>query len=742
MAQNQSGAGGPLTRWARFAATKPKRVVLGWVIIVAILGALTGAVGGDFIDSSNIPGAESQKAIDLLDERFPAQSGDSATIVFQSSGGVNDPTVKSEIDAVLASAAALPNVVSVASPYEANGAISADGTIAYATVQYDESAESVPAESVDELTALVDSSATGNLRVEVGGQVISASEEVETGTSELIGIAAAIVILLITFGSVIAMGLPIVTALVGVVIGTLVAILGAAVWDLNTITTAFVSMMGLGVGIDYSLFIVTRFREGRHKGMSVENAVVAAIDSAGRAVLFAGTIVVIAMLGLFIIGIPFVGLLGAAAAGVVVASVLVANGLLPAVLGWVGPHIDRWTIPTSKPVPVERTVGFRLVTRIQKRPLVWLIGALVIIGAFAYPITDAQVGTSDAGNDAETMHTRRAYDLLATGFGPGFNGPLTIVVNDNNGLDQAEVTALSQNIASTSNVAAVNPAIMNESGDTAVFQVIPGTSPQDTQTEDLIKDLRDNVIPANLEGTGAQAYITGPTAANVDIAEKISDGLPLFIALVAGLSIIILMAVFRSVFIPIKATVLNLLSFFGAYGVLTAVFTKGWGADLVGVDQTGPIESFLPMILFGILFGLSMDYEVFLVSRIRESYLESKDTNWALSHGIGSTGRVIIAAGAIMVSVFASFALGDSRVLKEFGIGLASAIFIDVAIVRMIIVPAVMTLAGRANWWFPSWLDRILPRLDIEGGHAVPEPVPAGAAIAGAPATITLSDGD
>ncbi|MGH2550076.1 MAG: MMPL family transporter, partial [Thermomicrobiales bacterium] len=468
-----------------------------------------------------------------------------------------------------------------------------------------------------------------------------------------LGIAAAIVILLITFGSVIAMGLPIITALVGVVIGTLVAILGAAVFDLNTITTAFVSMMGLGVGIDYSLFIVTRFREGRHKGMSVENAVVAAIDSAGRAVLFAGSIVVIAMLGLFIIGIPFVGFLGAAAAGVVIASVLVANGLLPAILGWVGPHIDRWTIPTSKPVPIERTVGYRLVTRIQKRPLVWLIGALVVIGAFAYPITDAQVGTSDAGNDAETMHTRRAYDLLATGFGPGFNGPLTIVVNDNNGIDQAEVTTLSENIAATANVAAVNPAVFNETSDTAVFSVIPGTSPQDTQTEDLIKDLRNNVIPADLEGTGAQAYITGPTAANVDIAEKISDGLPLFIALVAGLSIIILMAVFRSVFIPIKATILNLLSFFGAYGVLTAVFTKGWGASWVGVDQTGPIESFLPMILFGILFGLSMDYEVFLVSRIRESYLESKDTNWALSHGIGSTGRVIIAAGAIMVSVFA-----------------------------------------------------------------------------------------
>ncbi|CAN5405694.1 MMPL family transporter [soil metagenome] len=742
MAQSQSGSGGPLTRWARFAATKPKRVVLGWVIIVAILGALSGAIGGEFIDSSNIPGAESQKAIDLLDERFPAQSGDSATLVFQSSSGVNDPTVKSEIDAVLASAAALPNVVNVASPFEANGAISADGTIAYAAVLYDESAESIPAESVEELTALVDSSATDNLRVEVGGQVISASEEVETGTAELIGIAAAIVILLITFGSVIAMGLPIITALVGVVIGTLVAILGAAVFDLNTITTAFVSMMGLGVGIDYSLFIVTRFREGRHKGMSVENAVVAAIDSAGRAVLFAGSIVVIAMLGLFIIGIPFVGFLGAAAAGVVIASVLVANGLLPAILGWVGPHIDRWTIPTSKPVPVERTVGFRLVTRIQKRPLVWLIGALVVIGAIAYPITDAQVGTSDAGNDSETMHTRRAYDLLATGFGPGFNGPLTIVVNDNTGLDQTEVTALSDNIAATANVAAVNPAIFNETGDTAVFQVIPGTSPQDTQTEDLIKDLRNDVIPADLEGSGAQAYITGPTAANVDIAEKISDGLPLFIALVAGLSIIILMAVFRSVFIPIKAALLNLLSFAGAYGVLTAVFTKGWGASWVGVDQTGPIESFLPMILFGILFGLSMDYEVFLVSRIRESYLESKDTNWALSHGIGSTGRVIIAAGAIMVSVFASFALGDSRVLKEFGIGLASAIFIDVAIVRMIIVPSVMTLAGRANWWFPSWLDRILPRLDIEGGHSEPHAAPAGAATAGAPATITLSDGD
>ena len=715
--------GGILTRWARFASTHPKRVVGAWLVLLAIAAVLATTVGGSFSNSFKIPGAESQKAIDLLQARFPSAAGDSATMVFQSAAGVNDPAVKGDVQALLGKAAKLPDVVAVESPYDSATAISQDGTIAYATLHYDKAANALSSGSIKALTDLSDGASTRGLKVEVGGDVVAASEFPETGSSELIGIIAAIIILLITFGSVVAMGLPIINAIIGVMFGFLVAIIAASVFDLSTITTAFISMIGLGVGIDYSLLIVTRFREARHSGLSVQNAVVTAVDTAGRSVIFAGTIVVIALLGLFIVGIPFVGFLGAAGALVVFLSVLVANGLLPAILSLTGKHIDRWAIPTGKPVAVGRTFGYKLTSTIQKRPAVWLVGALAIVLLIASPVLGARVGSADAGNNPTSMHTRRAYDLLAQGFGPGFNGPLLVVVNQDGGVAKSTLDSLEAAMGGAKNAVAVAPPTLNGAGDTAIITVIPGTAPQDKATEDLITDLRDDVIPATLKGTGARAYVGGGTAAFVDISEKISHGLPIFILIVAGLSIVILMVVFRSVVVPIKAALLNLLSFGAAYGVLVAVFQKGWGASALGVDRTGPIESFLPLILFGILFGLSMDYEVFLISRVRESFNESKDNRWALSHGIGKTGRVIIAAGSIMVAVFASFILGDSRTIKEFGVGLASAIAVDVIFVRLIIVPAVMTLIGNANWWFPSWLDRILPRLDIEGdGAHHPEP--------------------
>jgi RND superfamily putative drug exporter len=733
---------GLLGRWARYSARHAKRVLAGWLVLVVIIAALAGTTGGSFVDAFRIPGAESQKAIDLLEERFPSAAGDSATMVFQAPDGITAPETQAHITQVLGEVAALPEVLGVSDPFTEGGAISADGTIAYATIQYDKSANEVETSAVDELLDLTDRSATDAVHVEVGGQIVSAAEQPETGTAELIGIGAAIVILFLVFGSLVAMGLPIITALVGVALGFLLAAIGAAIFDLSTITTAFISMIGLGVGIDYALFIVTRFREARNEGLSVEQSVITAVNTAGRAVLFAGTIVIIALIGLAIIGIPFVMWMGLAGALVVFLSMIVANALLPALLTVSAKWIDRWTIPTAKPVKLERTLGYRLTTLIQRAPWVWLIAATAIIAALASPVLDARIGTSDAGNNPESMHTRRAYDLLAEGFGPGFNGPLLVVVNDDAGLQQATLDSLSQAFSSADGVVAVTPPTLNEQGDTAILTVIPATSPQDAATEDLINDLRDTTIPTALDGTTTQAYIGGSTATFVDMSEKITSGLPIYILLVAGLSIIVLMAVFRSIVIPIKAAVLNLFSFGAAYGVLVLIFQKGHFADLIGVDRTGPIESFVPMILFGILFGLSMDYEVFLVSRVHESWGERKDNRWALSHGIGKTGRVVMAAGAIMVSVFASFALGEDRILKEFGIGLATAIFVDVAIVRFIIVPAFMTIAGKANWWFPGWLDRILPRLDIEGAgtaHHAPDPAPQPA---GAPATITLSDGD
>ena len=709
---------GPLTRWARFASAKPKRVVGAWVVLVVILGFLAASIGGTFVDAFKIPGTESQQAVDLLQSEFPSAAGDTATLVFHAPTGINDPAVKTEIDAVLSQAATLPEVLSVTSPYDATSQISQDGTIAYATLQYDKPGSEVDKDSVTQLVDLADASNSANVVVEVGGQVVSATELPETGTSELIGIGVAVIILLITFGSIIAMGMPIVTAMVGVAIGFLVAIIGAAFLDLSTITSAFMSMIGLGVGIDYALFIVTRYREARADGLSNQNAVVTALDTAGRAVMFAGTIVMIALLGLFITGIPFVGWMGAAGALVVLCAVLVAIGLLPAILAWVGPSIDKWTIPVPKPKNIEDTAGFKLTRTIQKHPAWWLAACLGIVLVIASPALSARVGTADAGNNPESMHTRRAYDLLAEGFGPGFNGPLLIVVNNDAGLDAAQLGSLQSSLASTPNVVVVTDPVTNADNTTAILTVIPGTSPQDAATEDLIQTLRHDVIPAAVDGTETHAYVGGATASFVDIGEKISSKLPLYILVVAGLSVLILMTVFRSVVIPLKAAVLNLLSFLAAYGVLVAVFQWGWGASLIGIDRTGPIESFLPLILFGILFGLSMDYEVFLISRIRESYQESGDTNWALSHGIGQTGRVILAAGAIMASVFFSFALGDSRTIKELGIGLGAAIFIDVILVRMNIVPAAMTLFGKWNWYFPVWLDKILPRLDIEGADA------------------------
>lgn len=717
-ADSSTSSRGPLTRWARFASSNPRKVVGGWVALLVLLGGLAGAFGGTFVDAFSIPGTESQKALDLLNENFPSAAGDSATIVFQSSAGITDPNNQAAIEQILTEAATLPEVVGITSPFDAAQQISQDGTIAYATIQYDKPGNEVDTAAIEDLVHLAESANTDTLRVEVGGQVISASELPETGTSEIIGIAVAIIILLITFGSVVAMGLPIITAMVGVGIGFMLAIIGAAFLDLSTITQAFMSMIGLGVGIDYALFIVTRYRESRAEGKSIQNAVITAIDTAGRAVIFAGTIVIIALLGLFITGIPFVGWMGAAGALVVFCAVMVAIGLLPAILAWLGPWIDKWTIKVPRPKHIEDTAGFKLTSRIQKHPGWWLLGSLAIILTLASPALDARVGTSDAGNNPESMGTRRTYDLLAEGFGAGSNGPLLIVVNNANGLNQADLDALQANIAATANVVAVSPAVPNDANNTAIITAIPGSSPQDAATEDLIHDLRDNVIPATLSNTDTKAYIGGATASFVDIGEKISSALPLYILIVAGLSILILMTVFRSVVIPIKAAVLNLLSFLAAYGVLVAVFQWGWGASLFGIDRTGPIESFLPLILFGILFGLSMDYEVFLISRIRESWLERGDNNWALSHGIGQTGRVILAAGAIMTSVFLSFVLGDSRTIKELGLGLGVAIFVDVIIVRMNIVPAAMTLFGKWNWWFPEWLDNLLPRLDIEGADA------------------------
>ncbi|GIW04126.1 MAG: membrane protein [Thermomicrobiales bacterium] len=710
-----------LQRWARFSV-RHRWVVLGcWIGLLALLGVLFRTAGGDFVDRFSIPGVESQKALDLLTERFPSQAGDSATIVFRAPAGVTSPEVRPRIEALLSEAAKLPGVIAAVSPFDRPGAISPDGTYAYATIQYARPAHEIPAKDVDQLLALVDRSGGADLQIEAGGQVIAATETEPPGKSELIGIALAMVILLIMFGSVIAMGLPIVTALVGLGTGVMVTTLAANIFDMSTFTPAFLSMIGLGVGIDYCLLIVTRYREGVHHGLPVEDAIARAIDTAGRAVVFAGTVVAIALLGLLAMGIPFVGALGIAAAIVVAASVLVATGFLPMVLGFVGRRIDAWKIPGLGGDATSRDgFWFRWGRTVERRPL--LVGglALAVLLTLGVPYLDMRLGSSDAGNGPESLHTRRAYDLLAAGFGPGFNGPLIVAVEQDGGLDQSALGQLVAALRSAPGVVAASEPVANPANDTAVITVIPASAPQDEATADLVKRLRSDVIPSAVAGTQLRAYVGGATAAFIDVGDKIASRMPLFFLMVIGLSVVLLTAVFRSVVVPVKAALMNLLSVGAAFGVVTAVFQWGWGGGLLGITRTGPIESFLPMMLFGILFGLSMDYEVFLMTRVHEEHLHHRDTSTAMLNGVGFTARVIAAAAAIMGSVFLSFALSDTRVIKEFGIGLGVAILADAFIVRLALLPAVMHLLGERAWYMPAWLDRVLPRVNVEGPDADP----------------------
>jgi RND superfamily putative drug exporter len=692
-------------------------VLGGWLLIVVAVIALSGVAGGKFADTFTIPGAESQKAVDLLQEKFPSQAGDSATAVFYADAGVNDPAIKARIDKFVADAAQLPEVVGVVSPYDNPSAISADGKYAYATVQYDKQASEVKLDNAKKFVKLVDDSGGDGLTVEAGGPIVGNTEFSFGGTAELIGVAAAMIILLIAFGSVVAMGVPIITALIGLAIGIMGTVLAANFWDMSTFTVSFISMIGLGVGIDYSLFIVTRFRQALASGASVEDAAARATDTSGRAVAFAGTIVAIALLGLLAMGIPFVGALGIAAAIVVITAVLIAIGMVPAVLGALGHKIDRLKVPGLSHGHDSDTNGiwFRWSRHVQKRP--WIFGgaALIVLVALAIPFFSIELGASDEGNNPKELHTRRSYDLLSAGFGPGFNGQFIIALEQDGGINQETVNKLTTALESTEGVVAVSPPVINEAGDTAVITLIPSTSPQDSATTKLAKHLRNDVIAPTLDGTGLNAYVGGITAANIDISDKIGSRMPLFFLIVIGLSFLVLMVVFRSVVIPVKAGILNLLSIGGAYGVVVAVFQKGWGAGIIGVEKQGPIESFLPMMLFAILFGLAMDYEVFLLSRIHEEYLHTKKASHSIELGLGLTARVIIAAATIMMAVFFSFALEDMRVIKEFGLGLGVAILIEATLIRMFLFPAVMEILGDKAWYMPRWLDRILPRLSIEG---------------------------
>lgn len=716
-----------MERLGKFCYQKRRYVVLMWILTISTVGGLAFSSNGNFSTNFELPDAESQVAFDLLAERFPEFSGSTAEITFATPGPqkVTDPGIKARMERMFAEVEKLPSVSGIRSPYllPPGFATSSDETIAFASVQFDVQGPEVPKSTIDSMKEFAAEADGEDLQVELGGVVIQFIEQTDSAKDSGGGLLLAAVILLLTFGSVVAMGLPILTALFALGTGLALITLSLTFVDIPFFVTSMASMIGLGVGIDYALFIVTRYRQGLHAGLTPEEATVTSINTSGRAVVFAGMIVIISLLGMFLMGLPFVRGLAAATAMVVLLTIIASVTLLPAMLGFAGHAIDRLHIPgIRKDESAHReSRWFRWSRFVQRHPWLGAFVGLAVLLTLSVPSLSLRLGSADAGNDPTSMTTRRSYDLLSQGFGPGRNGPLLLAATlpgTGNTTDEAEdlrvMNELAQDIGQVTNVDRVLPVIPNQKRDAAVLIVYPKTSPQDEATEQLIKRLRNEVIPAALEGSEVEVHVGGVTALFADMGNHLSKRLPLFIGAVIALSFLLLMVVFRSILVPLKAAIMNMLSISAAYGIVVAVFQWGWGKDLIGIDRVGPIESFAPMMMFAILFGLSMDYEVFLLSRVREEWLRTHNNDVSVADGLATTAKVITAAAAIMVSVFLSFVLGDNRVIKLFGLGLACAIFIDATVVRMLLVPSTMELLGPANWWIPKWLDRILPTLSIE----------------------------
>jgi len=720
----------PIARLTRFCIDHRRFVILGWIAVAIAALALSGAVGSRYATNFSLPGTESQRAADLLKRDFPAQAGDSDQIVFAAKQGkVSDPAVRARITPMLASVAKLPHVTGVVSPYAAGGAraVSADGRIAFATVNFDQRANELPKDAVKRVISVARGAGSSAVQVELGGQAIQQVQEPPLGAATAIGIVAAIVVLLLTFGSFVAMGMPILTALIG--LGTGVGLIGLAsqAIDMPFFSTELAVMIGLGVGIDYALFIVTRFRENARAGMDVREATIAAMDTAGRAVLFAGLTVIIALLGMFALGISFLYGVAVSSALAVLLVMLASLTVLPALISKFGTRVARPSRRARRraeagvPAPTGPTGWARWAGWVTRRPWVGVTVGLGIMLLLTVPALSMNLGSSDAGNDPTSLTTRRAYDLLAEGFGKGANGPLVVAAQLSKAGDKAAQAQIGAALRTTPDVAAVAAPRVAPNGQTLVYTVYPRSAPQDQATTDMVENLRDNRLPPVERATGATVLVGGANGAQIDVTHALSSKLPLFIGVVVLLSALLLFIVFRSVVIPLQAAAMNLLSIGASLGVVVAIFQWGWLADLVGI-QKGPIDSFIPVMVFAIVFGLSMDYEVFLVSRIHEVWTKRRDASRAVVEGLASTGRVITAAATIMVCVFLSFVLGDVRAVKLFGLSLAAAVFLDAFVVRSLLLPAVLQLLGRATWWLPDWLERRLPHLAIEPGDAPAPP--------------------
>ncbi len=771
--------------WARLGSATFRhrwRVLITWAAVLLAVFASVGVVGSSSDGSFSIPDSESKRGFDTLEEHFGGLgAGRSGTIIFRADQGIDDPTVVVAMTALFDEVAEIDGVT-LTSPYtsqgERAGQVATDGDlaghVAFAQVDLadtlDEMATSeIGAEIVELLPTDVD-----GLQVEVGGQALA---EFEPPESELIGLSFAIVVLILSFGSVLAMGLPIGVALFGVGAGAGLIMLLSNLMSVPDFATTLGAMIGLGVGIDYALFIVTRYREGLRSGMSPHDATVTAIDTAGRAVVFAGFTVVISLLGMFIMGLSFVNGLAAGAAITVLVTMVASVTLLPAFLGFAQHRVEvtRWRgiiaaalvaiallgaglgiqpllvgaplavvvvlasfavaplraeVPRRRETPLRETFAYRWSRFIQRNPWAVAIATTALLLVLSLPVLGLRLGFSDESNAPEGSTTRAAYELTSAAFGPGTNGPLVLTAEVSSTADAPILLGLVETLNRTDGVASAVGPIPSDmadpmSSEAAIIRVVPSTGPQDEATSDLVEQLRDEIVPAATAGSDLVVNVSGAVAANIDFSSYLAERLPIFFVAVLTLSFLLLMMVFRSLLVPLKAVIMNMLSIGGAYGIVVAVFQWGWGADLLGTSA-GPIEPFLPMMMFAIVFGLSMDYEVFLLSRVKEEYDRTGDPVNSVADGVAATARVITAAAAIMIVVFGSFVLEDNRIIKMFGLGLASAVFLDATLVRMLLVPATMKLLGARNWWLPGWLDRLLPALDVEGGaHLAAAPIAA-----------------
>ncbi|MGY0059374.1 MMPL family transporter [Streptomyces sp. LZ34] len=708
-----------LYRLGRLAFRRRWPVALLWVAVLAAVGfgAVQAPAAPD--EGSSMPGIESQKAFDLMEQRFPGAKADgaSARIVFVAPDGqkITAAGNRAAVEKTVGEAADGTQVASAVSPFQAK-AVSKDASTAYATVTYKVKADDLTDASKKTLEDAIGQARDAGLTVEVGGSAL-ATQPSAGGAAEGIGIAIAAVVLLMTFGSLAAAGLPLLTAIVGVGISMAsILALGSAL-GLSMTTGTLATMLGLACGIDYAVFVVSRYREERARGHAPQEAAGLAAGTAGSAVVFAGLTVVIALAGLSVVGIPMLTKMGLAAAGAVGVAVVIALTLVPACLGfWPNAVLSRSARKRGRAeVAGRNNGGSRWARFVLRRPVPVLLASVAGLGTLALPVMDLQLGMP--GDEVKPTSTteRRAYDALAHGFGAGFNGPLSIVV-DARGAEnpKAAVKMIEQKIGATEGVVSVSPARFNPAGDTAVFSAVPATGPSDKKTKDIVHTIRDE-RPATESATGASFEVTGTTAVNIDIAQKVQDALIPYLIVVVGLAILLLLVVFRSVLVPIKAAFGFLLSVLAALGSVVAVFQWGWGAGLLGVEQTGPIMSLMPIFLVGIVFGLAMDYEVFLVSRMREAYVHGDRPGQAVVSGFRYSARVVVAAALIMMAVFSGFVGAGESMIKMIGFGLATAVLFDAFVVRMALVPAVLALLGKAAWWMPGWLDKLLPRVDVEG---------------------------